>query len=1227
MRADGCISYAYDNGTVTSTALWPNWLKTPVASYDIDICQCALVGESFTGLTLVNFGTATKTDFAGVYAKFSCGATATALLPLTYAGAYAEQTGTYNAWTWAGATLDFGGCTPPCVGCDQIVTMDIIVDTASCPADQATVTFGLAEANALRYLPTGYPSSLADNHGCGEGWGDLTSATQTINYILKSGPPFAAPGDTITYTVTYGRPGAAALAGIVITDTLPPYMHYVPATASPAADAGWDPDPGPPLRLRWSLPGGPVTGGATSELTFQASVDWGNGELFEPGSGDLAAPENLRLDNRAAVNWLGSTCPSTQLFSAPARTSVRRFLFWMIGDNDLLFAGRLGLPDDEMTYSIFVKNTSTTKAWWNTVLWDTVPPELDPWSANEGFDDPCTGWTMTPSGCAAATPGRTVAGGTTILTWKMDMPPGMTLELRWKGRVRLSATAGATATNRISLLELGRTGVVGGTGPSVQPREFVHDALIVLRTTYFSYGAYGYQCTESTNPAGQAFHIHFFPLNKMTNFSFYKQEHSNDVYANTGGISPSIATFAGTCVGGFADGGWSGCKVERAPAAYWPVAYDNTFMIGGIYPSHFLYKVVSNAPFIWELATNSEDSSADRFGWVSGSSLTFASRIHYAFLQETYTGAPPSDYFYVLNTDDTKPTTEFLFRWNPTTLSWDFMDNAELDPGAIWQNTTAISYNQSTPVYNWTEQNYRLISSTTNCMVHRALWANGNFTLGIMSPERENGLLASAVGTPGTFYCNPLKEGNAGGNCNLAVFNLGPLACSYSISLYVPVGLESSPNPTGAWTVVANNSVPAGIATPGNPDRYGPSYIAGVMPTVFTRAVQNFIRVNQVTPGTALEVEAGSDLSGSWTCGTILHDIKAQKSGTEFWLPQSGSNQFNAGKACLGTNPTNLYTIDVFCPATGMAPQLRSYQSQAGYNATYTTTAPDQVVSFRGLSNLGAVGTRNWQILVGGVIQDAVVQTIAAEISEKYYTLPFVSQGTFYIVIAPPVAFTGQSFWITVVVATQTGNTKTDYCGTSSFTSTDATAKIENTAMDTYNFTWQSSIAGGCNGGAAMNGVRIFLNVTMTQLGLQTLVVGDTTDGSITGLTTIMVVGADVKLTKEPRLSVAASGDTVQFRVCWSNYSSSSAFTFVITDAVPEGTAFVPEAGTGALSCGNTTGLPLAVAFSTATSATAPPAASFAAGNPSAGTRWLRWTVPYAGVNTTGCACFRVSVN
>jgi hypothetical protein len=79
--------------------------------------------------------------------------------------------------------------------------------------------------------------------------------------------------------------------------------------------------------------------------------------------------------------------------------------------------------------------------------------------------------------------------------------------------------------------------------------------------------------------------------------------------------------------------------------------------------------------------------------------------------------------------------------------------------------------------------------------------------------------------------------------------------------------------------------------------------------------------------------------------------------------------------------------------------------------------------------------------------------------------------------------------------------------------------------------------------------------------------------------------------------------------------------------AVPVGTTFVPEATAAGLNCGSTDGVTLAVAYSTLTVPVMPGPASFTTANPVSNTRWLRWTVPVAGVQTTGCACFRVAIN
>ena len=158
------------------------------------------------------------------------------------------------------------------------------------------------------------------------------------------------------------------------------------------------------------------------------------------------------------------------------------------------------------------------------------------------------------------------------------------------------------------------------------------------------------------------------------------------------------------------------------------------------------------------------------------------------------------------------------------------------------------------------------------------------------------------------------------------------------------------------------------------------------------------------------------------------------------------------------------------------------------------------------------------------------------------------------------------------------------------------------------------------------DGIHIFVNVALYKLGSQTIVGSDAVDGSITGLTSVLVVGAAVNLTKEPGLAMSSSGDTVQFRICWSNYSSATAFDLTITDAVPMGTNLLNGLVMADFICGVNSDVDVDVAYSTATSVTAP--ALFSAASPGVpGTaRWLRWTVKHAGIMATGCVCFKVSV-
>ncbi len=497
VRATGLLDVAPDAVPPFSTidTIFPNWVQAPTTSFQLLECDDAICGTgcNITGLTILNYGTATggaAGDVRGMYWLMTCGSkTNTGILPMTFAGIWnIPLYGPLPAWTWAGNEA-WGGnpCNNLGFACLCAPSLFIYTDISPCPVDGATLKLGPGFNDAVN---PAWPGGMYDSCGYAAPYGVVTDTTvKTIRYVTKEvDKDVVAPGDTVNYTIYYGRPGTVALTNIVIMDTMPGFTHLLPASSAPLPDPGFDPDPGPPSRLRWTIiPPLTTTGGPTGRIVFSLTVDWGNGEGFEPGSGDFGAPEGSRIQNRTAAYFIGTTCATNSSITPPTDSVVSRFRFWKVGSNDILFSPSLGQPPDEITYEIFLKNLSQTKTWWDVRVWDTVPVELDSWCAGCGMDDPCSGWTMTPSGCAAASPGRQVGGGVTLMTWRLDMPPGSTIALRWKGQVRPTDTSGMTALNKVSVLAIGRTGIVDGTGGSGAVKSFTHQAPIVLPTIYVSY--------------------------------------------------------------------------------------------------------------------------------------------------------------------------------------------------------------------------------------------------------------------------------------------------------------------------------------------------------------------------------------------------------------------------------------------------------------------------------------------------------------------------------------------------------------------------------------------------------------------------------------------------------------------------------------------------------------------------------------------------------------------
>ncbi len=1230
-----CVYGVYANPTAPfdGNTLFPNWRQAPTASFMLAEMNRTVGCASgpIVGVTILNYGTADGTgDIVGMYFRILCGGTDSGMVAMTYAGEWVIGADTHPAWTWSGS-IPFSGdpCEVPAKGCYCWPDFQLFTDIGPCPADGATVELGPGYNDGAGTVYVGGIHDDAAVCGCEAPWEKVVDpALKYIRYMMKKADKdTAAPGDTVFYTIYYSTPSTGNLSSITIIDTFPAYMHVLPGGISPPADPGWDPDPGPPARLRWTVPGPiPTAWGRTSAIVFSATVDWGNmGTVFDfpLDAGDFGAPEGEFLFNSTQMSWddPAASCSPGRVSNATS-TSVRRYLFWTIGDNDVLFAPRIGMADDEIIYEIFVKNMSTSKTWWRVKIWDTVPALIDVWSPGFGFDDPFLGWTMSPSGAATANPGSILSGGDTLLTWTTDMPPAYTLTLKWKGKLKGTAKDSDRIYNRACIMALGDPGKVEGTGGATRPRSFTHEATVVLRTTYVSYvGWAGDDSAFFSECINHTYWISFYPMNKAADFALYKKWCCGSApcdttcagFALNGGVSPKIDIYAGQCTTGPPIDWEVGCKIERAPARFTPNDWSACLLPAQ--PFNFLHKLVANAPVLWELSTSGPKNSADADTYVGTTSLSFVGYMAYTWLRNSL--GDHFDSLHIVNTDDDTSTLIVVFRWDPSTFSWNLFDFQDLYKGSLWTFGP-----QGTEL----NRHFRVLSSSSKLIAHKAyvgFGAGGAYNdMGTLAPNRENGNLVSST-VPATFY---LLAGHLPGIADVAmVGNVGPAKATYEIWKYAPYDstapLANTFNVTvdlvsnaGYWTRIATHTVDPAAPMPGptgaNPHVYGDAYDQSTF-----LARYRLYKVKLIEGG-PIQTYCGMSIMDRYSGGCMLHstDPAGDQTGLEYWLHVDKSDHEVAGCGAI-------MCFDVFSPKINLTVNCKS---SAGYDATFTTTNVDQCVAYRALTPPAKGATDNWKIrvLAAGNPGEVIAQYICCNIAEKFYTAPFLQRGVYYEFIHPPVVYSGQSFWMTVVVM-ESGATKIDYCGTSTFTSSDAKAQIESTPMGSYSYVWSSDVA-GCNSGGD-NGVRIFVQVRLEILGRQSLIASDTIDGSITGITTILVVGVDVKLTKEPPLQIAASGDLVQFKICWSNYSSASASNFVITDQVPGGFTYVQDQAQNHF-CGATKGFGAAtIAYSTTDSS--PGAFQTMPGAGVTGATWLRWTVPEVGVDTTGCGCFKVRVD
>ncbi|MEK7765954.1 MAG: hypothetical protein AAB368_06920, partial [bacterium] len=292
-------------------------------------------------------------------------------------------------------------------------------------------------------------------------------------------------------------------------------------------------------------------------------------------------------------------------------------------------------------------------------------------------------------------------------------------------------------------------------------------------------------------------------------------------------------------------------------------------------------------------------------------------------------------------------------------------------------------------------------------------------------PTRETG---NTVAGPGNFNFYGVVHGNGNGQ-KVVVGNVSGGGCNdgggqvdcfpgvtavYTIWRYIPDNtIPTAPRipsmlngMSGVWAQVTQDKVKAGLVTLApdkNPQRYGAAF----------NAPSSALYKVELESGGPIQVLHGMEVYAVWSGGSVMHAATGQQAGFEYWL-----NHGTGANGCGVTFDTQV--VDVFCSKQGTSIQMIS---EYGYNATYATNGPDQCIAFGTITDSEqllptAQASNNYKISVvsANPKPSVVAQFIQCKITEKGYTAPFLATGEHYNIIAPPVVFVGESFWITVEV-------------------------------------------------------------------------------------------------------------------------------------------------------------------------------------------------------------------
>ncbi|RME45775.1 MAG: DUF11 domain-containing protein, partial [Caldilineae bacterium] len=225
--------------------------------------------------------------------------------------------------------------------------------------------------------------------------------------VSKSGPGNAAPGDTITYTLTYQNNGSAAATGILITDTLPASTTYVQNSCGSCITLS------NASTLQWNL--GSVAAGGSGSLSFAVRI-----------TDSIAAGSTIQNQARYSHDNLGAARNTNNVATLISRLSLAE------SANPALVG-----PGQFITFTLNYANATGGVTQTNTFLYAPIPDFT----------------TYVPGSASAAggviTPSFSTDGGNTYQPTEPADPATVT-HLRWK-RGTLRPGDGGSAIFRVQV--------------------------------------------------------------------------------------------------------------------------------------------------------------------------------------------------------------------------------------------------------------------------------------------------------------------------------------------------------------------------------------------------------------------------------------------------------------------------------------------------------------------------------------------------------------------------------------------------------------------------------------------------------------------------------------------------------------------------------------------------------------------------------------------------------